>query len=430
MITTEAVGQTVKEEAKGLTLTNEESQEIYNRLLVILKTIQANEDYQLAVNGIFQLIDQLKHQIGDLHLDQQIQTDIQKDAQARGQKIWSDVTTIIERFSGEGSLKPVFDNLVLFYKSIANDDRARAIFEDGRLLTKRSFSNPKIINDPSYKKQFESLFEKSRALTNDPKYNQLFSDIISGATDILQKIRDDPTSNDLADSLRRFGQDLALDSNGRVSIGVMQDSLIQLKNLLVPVIASQLKHIPIARIDGETDKWQFALEGIVFSAYDVLPDYLKLYFQTELKVDLKQASTDTARAFLRLEVNNIRAHLKDLHFAYRRKVFPTIEDEGWADVDLGGKGLSLRMDWMVSTNDRDQTRLSIADVDVSIDDLTITVKKAESHGVLDRMAVTLFKGTIRREIEDELQVQLRYFGRYISDTLNDAFLSASKPLSG
>jgi len=87
------------------------------------------------------------------------------------------------------------------------------------------------------------------------------------------------------------------------------------------------------------------------------------------------------------------------------------------------------MDWMVSTNDRDQTTLSIVDVNASIDDLTITVKKAE-HGVLDKLAVTLFKGTIRREIEDELQVQLKYFGRYISDTLNEAFHTATNPLSG
>lgn len=129
----------------------------------------------------------------------------------------------------------------------------------------------------------------------------------------------------------------------------------------------------------------------MFSAYDVLPDYLKLYFQTQLNLDLKQASTDTARAYLRLELNNIRAHLKNVHFAYRRKVFPAIEDEGeppppstttlsdlflgWCDVHLGGKGLSIRMDFIVATDDRNQTRLSVADVDATIDDLTINVKK-------------------------------------------------------
>jgi len=427
--TAEAVGQDVKEQLQSVqVMSQEEVQQLYGRLQKILQAIQANSDYQLAVNGIFQLIDQFKDQVKDLHIDQKLQAETQDKVVNRGTKIWNDIKTIIERFAGEGTLDSFFGNLMAFYNGVADDARARAIFEDGRLLTSRSFANPKIVNDESFKKQFEALFSKSRALTNDPKHNELFNNVLRDASQCIQNIKEDQTTNDLTSAIRRFASDVALDNSGHVSIGTIQDSLVQLKNLLVPVIAKQLEHIPIARIDGSTPKWDFAIEGIVFSAYDVLPDYLKLYFQTQINLDLKQASTDTARAYLRLEVNNIRAHLKNVHFAYRRKVFPTIEDEGWADVDLGGKGLSLRMDWMVATDDRNQTKLSVADVDVAIDDLTISVKKAE-HGILDKMAVTLFNGTIKREIEDELQVQLRYFGRFIADNLNDAFGSVARPLS-
>jgi len=428
--TAQAVGDAVKEQAQGLSvLSQDELNEIYARLQKILQAIQANPDYQLAVNGIFQLMDQFKEQVKDLHIDPAIQADVQHTASIRGPKIWKDIKLIIERFAGENSVDQLFSDLHTFYATVANDQRARSIFEDGRLLTKRTFANPQLVQDESFKKQFQSLFEKSNSLTNDPIHNELFNKIFTESADILQRIRDDPLSNDLSVALRTFVADMALDASGKVSFGAIQDSLVQLKSLLVPVIAKQLEAIPVPRIDGDTPKWEFAIEGVVFSAYDVMPDYLKLYFQTELNLDLKQSSTDAARAFLRLEINNIRAHLKNVHFAYRRKVFPTISDDGWADIDLGGKGLSVRIDYIVASNDRDQTRLSLVDVDATIDNLDITVKKAE-HGILDKMAVNLFNGTIKREIEDELQVQLRYFGRYVAEQLNEAFLSAAKPLTG
>jgi hypothetical protein len=266
-------------------------------------------------------------------------------------------------------------------------------------------------------------------LTNDKRYEKLFKEIFDKLSALLESIKDDQLTNELGASIKKFATDIALDSNGKVSFGGIQDSLVQLKNLLVPVIARQLTSIPIARIDGKTEKYDFAAENVVLSAYDILPDYLKLYFQTMVNIDLKEASTDKAKAFLRLELHNIKCHLKDVHFAYRRKVFPTIEDDGIADIDLGGKGMSLTMDWVVSGGDKEHTSLRVKSIDVNIDDLTVTIKKAE-HNIIDKLAVKVFNKQMKNEIEDELEVQLKYFGRYIADTLNEAFISVAKPVRG
>lgn len=56
-------GEEVKEQFKEVALSQEEIQAIYARVQKVLQAIQANSDYQLAVNGIFQLIDQFKDQV-------------------------------------------------------------------------------------------------------------------------------------------------------------------------------------------------------------------------------------------------------------------------------------------------------------------------------------------------------------------------------
>jgi hypothetical protein len=424
---TKEAAKEIKEKLEDGLMTKEERDQLWNRLERILKKIQSNDDYKMAVNGIFSLIDQLKEKVDEFQVDPKLKEDLKHNDNAA--EAWKDAKVIIERFSGEGTVDPIIKDLKKFYKLLSEDARAKSVFKDGKDLTIRSFKNPKLLQDASFRKQFESLFDKSRSLTNDKRYEKLFKEIFDKLSSLLESIKDDQLSNELGASIKKFATDIALDSNGKVSFGGIQDSLVQLKNLLVPVIARQLTAIPIARIDGKTEKYDFAAENVVFSAYDVLPDYLKLYFQTMINIDLKEASTDKAKAFLRLELHNIKCHLKDVHFAYRRKVFPSIEDDGIADIDLGGKGMSLVMDWVVSGGEKEHTSLRVKSIDVTIDDLTVTIKKAQ-HDIIDKLAVKVFNKQMKSEIEDELEVQLKYFGRYIADTLNDAFISVAKPSRG
>jgi len=419
----ESVAKDIKEDFKEGIIPQEEKDKLWERCEKILRKIQSNDDYKQAVNGIFSLFDTLKEKVETFEVDPKLKEDLKHNKNA--EDAWKDVKTIIERFSGEGTVDPILKDIKKLYEAISKDARAKSIIKDGRELVLKSFKNPKVLKDESFRKQFDSVFEKSRSLTNDKRYSKLWNRIFKETGTLLEAIKDDQISNDLGDSIKKFASDIVLDSDGKVSIGGIQDSLGQLKTLLVPVITKQLTQIPVARIDGSTDKYDFAAKDVVFSAYDVLPDYFKLYFQTMLNVDLKQATTDTAKAFLRLELNNIRAHLKDVHFAYRRKVFPQIEDEGRADIDLGGKGMSVAIDWVVSTGKKEETAFRIKNVDVSIDDLTVTIKQA-NHDILDKIAVKVFNKQMKNEIEDELEVQLKYFGRWIADNINEAFLSIPK----
>lgn len=411
---------------EGELMTEDEKRQLSDRLNKILIKVSENSDYQRALNGIFSLLEQLGNRLDSLSKDPKVQSQVQPSENSK--QMWSDIKIMLERFTGEGSIDPVLESMNNFYMILREDPRTISVLRDGRQLVTSSLQNPERLKDPSRKKEFELLFDKARSLMNDPKYNRYSSDIFDNIRDLLNRFKEDETSQALADSVRKFVQDMSLDASGKPSIGAIQDSLQQLKNLLLPVMIKQMENIPVARIEGSTKKYDYVLDNIVFSAYDILPDYIKFNFETSLNVDMKEFSTDKAKAYLRLNMSSIKSHINNLRFAYRKKTFPKIEDEGIADVALTGDGITINLEWEIRSYGEEPMKFFVRDVSCNIDNLKVNIKEAQ-HSILDKMAVKLFSGAAKTKIEDEIETNLRYFGRAVSDQLNEGFVAISRPRS-
>lgn len=411
---------------EGELMTEDEKRQLSDRLNKILIKVSENSDYQRALNGVFSLLEQLGNRLDSLSKDPKVQSQVQPSENAK--QMWADIKTMLERFTGEGSIDPVLESMNNFYMILREDPRTISVLRDGRQLVTSSLQNPERLKDPSRKKEFELLFDKARSLMNDPKYNRYSSDIFDNIRDLLNRFKEDETSQVLADSVRKFVQDMSLDASGKPSIGAIQDSLQQLKNLMLPVMIKQMENIPVARIEGSTKKYDYVLDNIVFSAYDILPDYIKFNFETSLNVDMKEFSTDKAKAYLRLNMSSIKSHINNLRFAYRKKTFPKIEDEGIADVALTGDGITINLEWEIRSYGEEPMKFFVRDVSCDIDNLKVNIKEAQ-HSILDKMAVKLFSGAAKTKIEDEIETNLRYFGRAVSDQLNEGFVAISRPRS-
>src|SRR5690606_7709952 len=115
----------------------------------------------------------------------------------------------------------------------------------------------------------------------------------------------------------------------------------QMKGLMVPLIVEHLRWIPLPRIEGSNDTYDYWFDNVVFSAPDLIPDKIHVRMVSEGDFDVNALSTDNFATLVRLSEEGIRTTLKDVHFWFRRKAFPRTEDSGYATVDFTGDGAKL-----------------------------------------------------------------------------------------
>jgi len=122
-----------------------------------------------------------------------------------------------------------------------------------------------------------------------------------------------------------------------------------------------------------------------------------------------------------MEVERIKALLREVKFFYRRKKMPRIEDHGVADVDLTqGTGVSVKIVWKLKTRMNQPMLLRLLKVKCNIDRLAITVRSAK-HNILDKLVTKLFAGQIKKQIANAIVNNLITSLQPLSVKLNELF---------
>jgi len=186
------------------------------------------------------------------------------------------------------------------------------------------------------------------------------------------------------------------------------------------VILKELQHVPVTRIEGFSDKYDYILDNITISGTDILPEHVRLYMESDVDIKMQEVGRDVLYARLYLEIAKMRPHIKDINFAFRRKVTPQMEDVGVADIMFGGDGMTLRNEWVVHTRPNKPMKFYLRNAECKIDQLTIRVKQADNHPILDRLAAKLFSGNFRHQLEDTITDELKRLGIIMANSLNDA----------
>jgi len=403
-------------ETTGLSLDEHEKKELSEKFRGLLAEFGKNENYHRAINGIFSLFDQLKERINRLEKDPHMKVTendyiLKESLEAK---------LLLERFTRPGEIDSFLETIQDFLSELRNDRETSDFFKELRNFIVESMNDPSSLEDETKKQQFDELLDISVDLLNRGSYCSKTNTLIEKARKILLDIKEDSTTKEFSDNFNQFVRDMLLDSKGQPTLGGLQDSLQQMRALFLPVILKQMQNIPVAKIEGVTPKYDYILDNVSFSGFDILPEHIHLFMESDMDINLKEVGKDVISARLYAEISNIQAHLKDIKFAYRRKVMPQMEDNGITDIDFNG--VTFVLEWVVFTRPNKPMRFLVNRCACDIGGLKIHIKQAESHSVLDKLLSKLFSKSIKKQIEEEIQSDLKVFGISFSDRLNDALL--------
>jgi len=392
--------------------------ETEEKLHELLSQISSKPVYHNFVRNLFKLFDELKGYFEALKTQTSMKT-------THLQKALYDAKEFVGEFTGKEELDDFILQFHDLYQLILEDQELTQLLFDVRKFLEECADKPQALTEEHKKIQMKQLAERAREMTGKEKWKDQFRNIGERAKVLLNNVSNDAASRNWTKKVEKFGSDFIFNEQGQPDIFVLEDSIHQLKNLLIPLVKHALQNIPIERIEVYTDTYDVKVEDIAIDATTFLPEHLEFKMLNVSSLDFKDEEKDFIRHQLLLRVDRIRPEFKNLKFYYKRKSFPKIQDFGAADLALTGDGLSIGIVWTVESSGKEYPVATLSEVKCIIDKLAIRIiGEATKHEWLDTILAPLISNMLKNKLSTVIEDYLSQRFLELNTQLNE-FLRSS-----
>jgi hypothetical protein len=176
-----------------------------------------------------------------------------------------------------------------------------------------------IIDDSSFVRKIDEMMNRGLSLLSSTQQHPYLGNLLRESKAILNAIRDDPLRRKLAADMKVLAADFV--TYGKDGKPVLNTELVsQLKTLMIPLLTEHLKEIPIPRITGSNDTYDYWIDNLTFSAGELLPNQLHVHVDTDADINVKTLSTQRSVTRILLTARGIRTTMRDIQFWFKRKV--------------------------------------------------------------------------------------------------------------
>jgi hypothetical protein len=406
------------EEGKiDIPISDEEVTALTDDFLELLAILARDERYRDGITWLFDIFDTVYDESHSVA--QEAKESVQ---QPHTQKLQEETKDLISQFTGRETLDRFIDNFYNMIDRLRQDQEWRTYFNDLRhfiLDTK----NPESLQTEEFRQKTRDLAERGRALMDRMRDDHTVDNFFNSANELLDNLKNEEFIGMLRERAGILYQDLTyVDTQGNRQLDTKL--LTNIRKFVVPMLADALKYIPIPPIQDSNSKREYIVENIVLCGYDIVPENISVHLVMDSSVNLKEVETERGRTELVISLRNFRTELKDVHFYFKRKVFPELEDSGRVTVQLGGKGATLTMTFQIDyVPEESMTKFTGSKVDMFIDDMDFAFDRSSiKHDILLPMVTSLFKRTIIHGIKRNVE-------KGLAGLINDLGYSLTKSMA-
>jgi hypothetical protein len=406
------------EEGKiDIPISDEEVTALTDDFLELLAILARDERYRDGITWLFDIFDTVYDESHSVA--QEAKESVQ---QPHTQKLQEETKDLISQFTGREPLDRFIDNFYNMVDRLRQDQEWRAYFNDLKhfiLDTK----NPETLQTDEFRQKTRDLAERGRALMDRMRDDHTVDNFFNSANELLDNLKNEEFIGMLRERAGILYQDLTyVDTQGNRQLDTKL--LTNIRKFVVPMLADALKYIPIPPIQDSNSKREYIVENIVLCGYDIVPENISVHLVMDSSVNLKEVETERGRTELVISLRNFRTELKDVHFYFKRKVFPELEDSGRVTVQLGGKGATLTMTFQIDyVPEESMTKFSGSKVDMYIDDMDFNFDRSSiKHDIFLPMVTSLFKRTIIHSIKRNVE-------KGLAGLINDLGYSLTKSMA-
>jgi hypothetical protein len=406
-------------------ISDEEWTSLQDDITRVLANLAQHSTYHQGIEGLFNLIDIFRDQIR-----QSANSDSPApESQVHARRARQETEDMIASFSGRKALDEFLESLRQLVNKVDQDERPRRYLSELREFI-LSTKSAEYVQQEEFKHRSRKLANEARDIVREYKYAREIDDFFKSADQLVQNIRNDEFIEVVRHHAGLVVNDLShVDSAGDVVANL--DMLGKLRDVLLPILAESLKYIPIPRIESSDNNRDYWVDNIVLCGYDVIPDRIRVQFESDSDLSLRDIEMKYAHTRLIITLSQIRTELKDLDFFYKKKTFPEISESGRFSLYLGGpRGATLKLFFEVDQSSSDvlpKFTNGFATFDIEKFDISFD-KSSINHDVLFPVVTQLFKAQIQQQIEHEVENSLNSLIGGLGEQLSQALSLVNRPL--
>jgi len=294
---TRTVSQKVEQvKETGVVLPQEHKERIQRQFNSLMSRIANNKEYHELVHGLFRILQHLKQRA------QKLKEYNPAESEA-WQKVWADIIDIIESFSGKGTFKSFSKRINYVLTDLWNDKEADAVFRDIKSYLSRAMEHPNWLTTKEATDKATDLLERLNDLVVSDKYQRRLEQLSNQARYVLTRIANEPLVQKIADDAAQLGKDIITNvSTGKPSLTQLQQSLAQIRTVIVPILMKQLEQIPLPIVSGSTPKFDYSLDNLIFGAKELMPEKIYMKFDDFVEVNTRDMALKQTTAYLLLQM--------------------------------------------------------------------------------------------------------------------------------
>lgn len=372
------------------------------RLKKMVVEIQGHEDYLQAVDTLLYLAENYTDHAHYYAKDSANKNaGVAKDGHV--QTAQRDFKVLIERFANYTSLDDLFDALNDLYADADRDPELKNYFKSINGYVRRVLREKGYILQPDSTHEYNRLVDQGRFLLRD-RYREHTDHVIDEARFFSEQFAEDPESQKFGAAIQKFFQNLGTDDDGEpVFKKHLFDDVTQ---IILPQIFEDIRYVPLPRIEFSDHQMDAVVENLVIESGNMLPNCVEFGADTYFRMGRKGVNSRKDQKFM-FSASQIQADMRDIHYYVKRKQgFPTITDQGVADVFLGGDGFNFKLS-LSKAEKKDRAHFFKVDTcKVNISHLKIKLKQSRHKalfGVAKPMVLKLLKPVILKALEKQIR---------------------------
>jgi hypothetical protein len=423
----------VKERTKNIEvpeMSEEEWDLLYTDLQEVLVTMAREPTYREGMDRIFSLLEMFEKSM--------LETDLSRKSnilpnEEHIRNVVTETEELVACFSGDANhsgeeilarFKKHLRNLIV---EIQNNESLSNYLYELRAFILTAKSEEEIRSD-EFRLKAKNLVYRGRDLMRELRDHDDLNPFLESASDLLENIKND----EYLQILRRHAGIIKADLSYVDSEGVSHvdtNLLSKLKGVLIAVVADALKYIPIPKIENKDAHREFSLDNIVLCSYDIIPDKIRFHLETDSELSVRDVEINNTNTRLVISLD-LRTEIKDVEFHFHKKTFPKFEENGRVTFKLLGDGARLTFTYAVEQGPNDEVpkmTQGYANFDISkmaIDFDNSTLK----HPVMVPMLTSLFKTTIKQQIEKAIEKNLSGFVGKVGERMTGSLTNVNTPL--
>jgi hypothetical protein len=414
----ETAKEQIREKSKTSDMTDEEWETLIDEIQRVVALLSREPTYQEGIYKMFSLLEMFR-----ITKQTYPTSSVGVKAETHIRRIQLETEELVASFTGRETLEQFEIRLSNLFDVFDNNPELQQYFLELKEFLLVSKSEEEVQSE-RFKHKSREYANRGRELMKQLKDVNEVDQFLASCEEVIHNIKHDQFVNLLRHQAGIIRSDLTYtDTDGIVKIDT--DVLSKLQSVLLPVLAENLKYIPMPRMESSNSDREFWLDNIILCGFDIIPENIHFHLESDSDLSLKDIETKGSYTHLVIRLDKFRTELKNMKFYYKKKTFPVLEDSGIVTLRIGGDGARLNMIFTIEQNSpHTQPRLKEGYADFDIRHMDIEFDKSTlKHDVLLPMMTTLFKQQIQLQIEKIVEKNLtkviQQLGDRITQTLED-----------